>query len=427
MPPSTDRLGPIAATVLLLAGALLIRPFGDFRDPAVLPPFLAGAMVMSLAFLLALRFPPTRNFWFWAPPIAARLVLLTMAPGDDIYRYIWEGRIQLSGFSPYCLAPDHPALAPLRDNFIWPQVGHPSVTAIYPPLTELFFRAVAALSPSVFAMKAAITAFDLLACSLLYRQFGAGATLYIWNPLVIYSFAGGGHYDSLFILSLAAAFHLWERGDSARNRLLACLALGAGVALKWLSLPLLLWALCRTLRIDGPRRSALATLAAATPFAVSFPLVANGHWLCPLAPPAFAHSARSAEALPALLGSFLPDRHPLDSNVAYLLLFLALAFFLLRRLRDIRPAAYASFAAALLTTPMFHAWYATWLLPAAAGLRPGAPAVLCISSFVYFWLHVHIAAPGGEWRQSPLEKALLWGPFLAALLWDHLRERRRNR
>ncbi len=404
-----------------------MRPFGDFRDPTVLPPFLAGAMVMSIAFLLALRFPPSQHFWFWAPPIAARLILLTMAPGDDIFRYIWEGSIQLSGHSPYCLAPDHPTLAPLRDNFIWPQVGHPSVTAIYPPLTELFFRAVAAVSPSVLAMKTAITVFDLLACALLYRQFGSGSSLYIWNPLVIYSFAGGGHYDSLFILSLAVAFHFWERGDSARNRLLACLALGAGVALKWLSLPLLLWALWRTLQIDGLPRAAQTAAAAATPFAISFPLVANGQWLCPLAPPTFAHSARSAEALPALLGALLPARHPLDSNVAYLLLFFGLAFFLLRRLRGIRTAAYASFAAALLTTPMFHAWYATWLLPAAAGLRRSAAAALSISSFAYFWLHVHIAEPGGAWRQSPLEKALLWGPFLGALLWDHLRERRRNR
>lgn len=427
MPTSTDRLGLIAAAVLLLAGALLMRAFGDFRDPTVLHPFLAGAMVMSIAFLLALRFPPSKHFWFWAPPIAASLILLSMAPGDDIFRYIWEGRIQLSGFSPYCFAPDDPTLASLRDSQIWPRVGHPSATAIYPPLTEVFFRAVAAVSPSVLAMKTAITVFDLLACALLYRHFGTGAALYIWNPLVIYSFAGGGHYDSLFILSLAVAFYLWERGDSARNRLLVGLALGAGVALKWLSLPVLLWALWRTLQIDGPRRAALAALAAASPFATSFLLVANGHWFCPLAPPTFAHSARSAEALPALLGAFLPDRHPLDSNVAYLLLFLGLAFFLLRRIRDIHLAAYASFAAALLTTPMFHAWYATWLLPAAAGLRRNAAAALSISSFAYFWLHVHIAEPGGAWRQSPLEKVLLWGPFLGALLWDHLRERRRNR
>lgn len=411
----------------MIAGALVMRPFGDLRDPASVLPFLAGAVLLSLGFLLALRFSPSNTRWFWAAPIAARLILLTMAPGDDIFRYIWEGCIQLSGFSPYCLAPDHPALAPLRDNFIWPQVGHPSVTAIYPPLTELFFRAVAAISPGVFAMKLAITAFDGAACWLLHRKFGTGASLYVWNPLVIYSFAGAGHYDSLFILSLAAAFHLWESGDSARNRLLACTALGAGVALKWLSLPLLLWTLWRTLQSDGPRRSALAALAAATPFAISFPLVANGQWFCPLAPLTFAHSARSAEALPALFGAFLPDRHPLDSNVAYLLLFFGLSLLLLGRIRDIRPAAYASFAAALLTTPMFHAWYATWLLPAAPGLRRSAAAVLSISSFVYFWLHVHIAEPGGAWRQSPLEKALLWSPFLAALLWDHLRERRQNR
>ena len=45
----------------------------------------------------------------------ARLLLLPMPPGDDMARYLWEGRLVLAGENPYAKAPDHPDLAPLRN------------------------------------------------------------------------------------------------------------------------------------------------------------------------------------------------------------------------------------------------------------------------------------------------------------------------
>jgi len=35
-------------------------------------------------------------------------------PGDDIWRYLWEGHIQTLGFNPFELAPTPAALVPLR-------------------------------------------------------------------------------------------------------------------------------------------------------------------------------------------------------------------------------------------------------------------------------------------------------------------------
>ena len=78
-----------------------------------------------------------------------------------------------------------------------------------PPLTQLGFRTLAAISPSVILFKTSFAIADLLICWLLTRRFTSRqTTLYAWNPLVIYSFAGGGHYDSWFILPLVAAW-LW--------------------------------------------------------------------------------------------------------------------------------------------------------------------------------------------------------------------------
>ena len=37
---------------------------------------------------------------------------------DDLYRYLWEGRLWLEGLNPYRLAPNDPELTPFRDD-LW--------------------------------------------------------------------------------------------------------------------------------------------------------------------------------------------------------------------------------------------------------------------------------------------------------------------
>jgi hypothetical protein len=46
-----------------------------------------------------------------------RLALLFVEPylSSDIYRYIWDGRVQAAGINPYRYVPNAPELAQLRD------------------------------------------------------------------------------------------------------------------------------------------------------------------------------------------------------------------------------------------------------------------------------------------------------------------------
>src|SRR5438067_11534884 len=37
---------------------------------------------------------------FWVAAIALRMAIFAMPPGDDLWRYLWEGKIQLHGFNP---------------------------------------------------------------------------------------------------------------------------------------------------------------------------------------------------------------------------------------------------------------------------------------------------------------------------------------
>ncbi len=67
--------------------------------------------------------------------LAAALVQvpgLLLAPlnSSDAYRYVWDGRVQLSGVSPYRMAPLDDRLAGLRDPVLFPGLGPADHTGI---------------------------------------------------------------------------------------------------------------------------------------------------------------------------------------------------------------------------------------------------------------------------------------------------------
>jgi hypothetical protein len=291
----SDRVA--IATMLLVAGAIWIVPYGDFKANGAAWQFQAAAFLMAGGWLIALTLRSISGRIFWTLAIALRLILVPMQPGMDIHRYIWEGRIQTHGFNPYQAAPSAEALTSLRDEN-WSQVEFKSVSAIYPPLTELGFRALASVSQSPIFFKVTFIFIDLIVCLLLANRFGPTRSLvYAWNPLVVYAFAGGAHFDSWFILALVGSWLVWQRGALTS----AITLLGVATALKWISLPALVWAIWRIARTRGFRKMLVAACAGALPFVVTWVLVAGGHFTAPLLPKGFALYARSFEFLPAFV------------------------------------------------------------------------------------------------------------------------------
>lgn len=127
-----------------------------------------------------------------------RLALLAAEPNDDVYRYVWEGRVRLTGLNPYVHAPADPRLKPLRDA-TWSRINHPNHAAIYPPLAQLTFTALAAVDPSVRAVRVTVLTADLLTVLVLaawLRRRGDDprrVAIYALAPLVLWSFAHEAH------------------------------------------------------------------------------------------------------------------------------------------------------------------------------------------------------------------------------------------
>jgi alpha-1,6-mannosyltransferase len=164
-----------------------------------------------------------------------RMSILFAPPylSDDIYRYIWDGRVQAAGINPYRYIPAAPELAQLRDDTIYPKINRREIAhTIYPPAAQVVFLLTTRISESVVWMKVTMLIFELVAiwavASLLNllgrpRQL---LLLYAWHPLVVWEFAGSGHVDAIAIGFIALAFLAWQRrSDLGAGFLLACATL----------------------------------------------------------------------------------------------------------------------------------------------------------------------------------------------------------
>src|SRR6478609_1892613 len=116
-PGKAFRLGRFALVLGAEIGlCACLNLFDDWTLAEMPVKFVAVAFMAGIAYLAAVSSFPAQlsaraqKWIFWTVIVALRLVVLPLAPGDDFWRYQWEGKIQEAGFNPYVLAPDDPQL-----------------------------------------------------------------------------------------------------------------------------------------------------------------------------------------------------------------------------------------------------------------------------------------------------------------------------
>ncbi|GJE38881.1 glycosyltransferase 87 family protein [Methylobacterium persicinum] len=197
----------------------------------------AGLALYFLAVRLVLREQlPRRAAWtVLGLAVAMRALLFPADPflSSDIYRYVWDGRVQAAGINPYRFIPADPALADLRDADVYPLINRKDYArTIYPPAAQLAFAAVGRVAPGVWGMKLAMLAFEMggIGAMLLVLRIAGlppeRILIYAWNPLAVWSFACDGHVDAMGIglLGLALLARA-RRRDGIAGALLGAAAL----------------------------------------------------------------------------------------------------------------------------------------------------------------------------------------------------------
>jgi hypothetical protein len=413
----------------------LLSRFDDWRYAGMPLRFVETAVLCGIAFFAAassfgqLRFGRGTLVVFWSGAILLRVLALPLEPGDDLWRYQWEGKIQNAGFNPYLLAPNDERLEAVRAEFHdWSRINHKDFSAIYPPGIELIFAGLSRFSAGPLLYKLFFAAADLGVIVVLLQLIGgrercADAVWYAWNPLVVYSFAGAAHFDSLMILPMLTGIFCFVRSRGARERrqqlrwaMAGAMAFGAAISIKLVPVLLLpacafalgrrAWVLALSLGIPG-----LLSLAFGVPQAPIWKSLGR-----------FIYVARVNDAFWWVVEeTFWPNPH--QKNYSYnLVIVIAVVVMALLFWRSWRRGVFWSLGTALILSPVLHPWYITWILPLAAWRRVDAWQVLSVTIFAYylFWDERLFALP---WHSEPWLRGFIFIPPIVAALFGLIRGR----
>jgi len=204
--------------------------------------------------------------------IIFRISLLPSEPtvlSKDMYRYIWDGRVQQNGINPYQYPPGADELENMRDNRIFPNINRKDDLTLYPAGAQVFFRIFHALvGDSVIGFKGIMVFLDTLTVLVLIallRHHGLNLSriiIYAWNPLVIFEIAYSGHLEGLTVFLMVAALYL----SAIHNKIAGVFMLALAAAIKLYPALLLAAFLNRGARIKGLITFFLTTLLLYLPF-----------------------------------------------------------------------------------------------------------------------------------------------------------------
>jgi hypothetical protein len=406
------RICGIAELLLCVSAAAFADRETTF--PVYLALYLAMAVPWLVASYLALKSsrPPGGTFVLGvAVAMRASFLLTEPSLSDDVFRYVWDGRVQHAGINPYRYPPDAPELAFLRDEGFF-RINNKDIPTIYPPLMQQTFFLATAAAESVAWMKGVFVLIDIALITVLTKLLEAlrlnplRALVYAWSPLAVVEIGGSGHNDVLGALLLVGALLALERGRSAFGVLLMT---GSGLA-KLAGFALLPFA-ARPLRARCYLIVPLASVLASAPYATAGALALRG-----LAE--FARRWRGNDSLFHLLYSITGS---LDrAKIAAFSLFVLVVLFLLWRRTPAIPACFRTLGALLLLTPILHPWYLLWIAPLLA-IVP-SPAWMFLSASAALSYHAaYLAEPGQPWQELLWVKALEYVPFFVFIGLDLVR------
>jgi hypothetical protein len=454
---------PLLLVVSVLVAASLFYFFAARRSFSA-PPAIAPALLLALL---------------------CRLVLLFARPvqEDDIYRYIWDGRVTAAGLDPYLHSPAEVLDASSGElgevgilsrsspslSVIVERVNNSDYVTVYPPLLQYLFALHSVLVPvdwspdsQVLAMKSLLLLFDLGNIALLAVLLGLSGLprglllLYAWCPLVLKEFSNSGHMDSapIFFLLLALVMVLGAargRGAGSVKILFGGLALGVAASLKFFPLVLvpLIW------RRLGPRAGTLFCAACFFVPLLSGTLGVSGdggrgealkvfalHWENHAA---FFLVLRSALEQLGITGEYELTLggslygFEFSGIVARAVCGLLIGGVVILLARGLRPddaprvflrSCFYALAALLLLGPLGFPWYFTWCVPLLPFVRYHGWLLLPGFLMVYylgFWYEYRIEDEDLAGRLTDRNLLVSFGLFYLCLGFEWWREKRKKR
>jgi len=265
------RVAAVSAALMVLAGLvlLIVRPG---LDPARIRPLplIAGAWLVFLAAAWLLRRMPRRTAvaLILLGGIAIQLAAVSAPPkqSNDLYRYVWDGKVQAAGVDPYQYVPTATQLTGLRNDFLFypkaeycvtpsytsnhqaagltpgcTRINRPTVPTIYPPVAEAYFLGVHYLptgSDSAKPIQATTALAAVLITVLLIFALGRlgrdvkMAALWSWCPTVALEAGNSAHVDVIAVGIATVAILVLATARTRTRTALGGVLLGLAIATK---------------------------------------------------------------------------------------------------------------------------------------------------------------------------------------------------
>jgi hypothetical protein len=375
-----------AKWLLAILGFLLIGIYvaalglGDLRKNTVTFEwlFFSAFLLYGIASFISLqskKADPRTPFGIIAFAVLMHGILISSRPTltDDMYRYVWDGRVQAHGISPYRYPPNAPELLSLRDEDIYASINRKPVVTVYPPAAEAAFFLLWRIWPdNVHWFQAAMAAGGLLAGILLMgllRDLGyspARALIFLWSPLLAFETAHAAHVDGLVLPFLVGTWWARVREKDA----LVGFLLGVATAIKFYP-ALLLPFLWRPQDAKGRWTMPLTFAIAIGLFYAPYVLTSETSVLGYL--PQYFRETFNISPLVSMLNHVLDVIH---LNIPYRLIGLSMGGILVAAIWCVlHPASDAQTALRRCIWPIgivtlfsqdLFAWYMLWLLPLTA-------------------------------------------------------------
>ena len=181
--------------------------------------------VFACYILVCWNIRDTQSYW-WALGFAIgfRLMLLPAIPflSDDVYRFIWDGRLLAQGIDPFARTPrwlmEHAAV---RESLVgltpalFEKLNSPDYYTVYPPFCQGLFGLAGWLFPksilgSIVLLRSLMISAELVSFYLLHKlvQYFQlpmyTVLLYALNPLIIAELTGNLHFEGFMVAFLLA-------------------------------------------------------------------------------------------------------------------------------------------------------------------------------------------------------------------------------
>ena len=409
-PEARARWVPAGFAAAALAGAGLCLSFvtaEPLRNDrwALLARLAVWAVAWAVGVVCALRLPKRVA----VPAIVGvafvlRLAALAGQPilSDDLYRYAWDGRVQVSGTDPYRYAPSSTQLNDLREDWLWPdaqgcaglqrepgctRINRPTVRTIYPPVAEAWFTAVyrvAGIEARHKAWQVAGLLGDMALIGLLpaalraWKRDERWTALYALSPVAVVEVVNNAHVDGLAALLVVLALL-----SAARRRpAWAGALLGAAFLVKLYPAVV---GLAFVAAFTGRRALVRLTGAFAGVVALAYlPHVAAAGLDVLGYLPGYLREERYGEGGRYLLAGLLGLPPALTATLAAAGLAAAGGWVLLRRPEVPRGSAVLLGALLLAVTPV-QPWYAVTLLAVATVAAAPAWSAVAVAGYPYFF------------------------------------------